>query len=37
MPAADDDTLLPFCLPNICKKKVTAAFDGGSISSDGHP
>jgi DDE family transposase len=35
MPATDDDTLLPFTLPNICKKKVTAAFDGGTISSDG--
>ena len=35
MPATDDDTLLPFSLPNICKKKVTAAFDGGRISSDG--
>jgi Transposase DDE domain group 1 len=35
MPAADDDTLLPFSLPNICKKKVTAAFDGGQVSSDG--
>jgi len=35
MPATDDDTLLPFPLPNICKKKVTAAFDGGTISSDG--
>jgi hypothetical protein len=35
MPAMDDDTLLPFSLPNICKKKVTAAFDGGQISSDG--
>jgi hypothetical protein len=35
MPAADGDTLLPFSLPNICKKKVTAAFDGGTISSDG--
>lgn len=35
MPAADDDTPLPFSLPNICKKKVTAAFDGGTISSDG--
>src|ERR1700675_1666912 len=35
MPPADDDTLLPFCLPNICKKKVAAAFDGGRISSDG--
>jgi len=35
MPAADDDTVLPFSLPNISKKKVTAAFDGGTISSDG--
>jgi len=35
MPAAADDTLLPFSPPNIRKKKVTAAFDGGAISSDG--
>jgi hypothetical protein len=35
MPATDDDTLLPFSLPNIRKKKVTAAFDGGQVSSDG--
>ena len=35
MPATDDDTLLPFLLPNICKKKVTGAFDGGQVSSDG--
>ena len=35
MPATGDDTLLPFSLPNLCKKKVTAAFDGGQISSDG--
>jgi hypothetical protein len=35
MPATDDDTLLPFSLPSVCKKKVTAAFDGGLISSDG--
>ena len=35
MPATDDDSLLPFLLPNICKKKVTAAFDGGQVSSDG--
>jgi Transposase DDE domain group 1 len=35
MPAAANDTLLPFSLPNICQKKVTAAFDGGTISSDG--
>ncbi len=35
MPANHDDTLLPFSLPSICQKKVTAAFDGGRISSDG--
>jgi hypothetical protein len=35
MPATDDDTLLPFSLPSIGQKKVTAAFDGGRISSDG--
>ena len=35
MPANDDDTLLPFSLPSIGKKKITAAFDGGLISSDG--
>jgi hypothetical protein len=35
MPTATDDTLLPFSLPSIYKKKVTAAFDGGQISSDG--
>lgn len=35
MPAVDDDTLLPFTLPNICREKVAAAFDGGTISSDG--
>ena len=35
MPADDDDTLLPFSLPSLGKKKVTAAFDGGTIGSDG--
>src|SRR5271157_2297403 len=35
MPTDDDDTLLPFSLPSIGKKKVTAAFDAGQISSDG--
>ena len=35
MPATGDDTLLPFSLPNIREKKITAAFDGGQVSSDG--
>ena len=35
MPATDDDTLLPFSLPPVCRKKVSAAFDGGTIGSDG--
>ena len=30
-----DDSLLPFHLPAVRRKKVTAAFDGGLISSDG--
>ena len=30
-----DDTLLPFAFPAVCAKKVTAAFDGGRITSDG--
>ncbi len=30
-----DHTLLPFDLPAVHRKKVTAAFDGGLISSDG--
>ena len=29
-----DDSLLPFDLPSIQRKKVSAAFDGGLISSD---
>ena len=28
-------TLLPFNLPAVARKKVTAAFDGGRLSSDG--
>jgi hypothetical protein len=35
MPADDDDSRLPFTLPTIRGKKVTAAFDGGTVSSDG--
>jgi hypothetical protein len=30
-----DDSLLPFSFPAIQRKKITAAFDGGRISSDG--
>jgi hypothetical protein len=35
MPIAAADPLLPLSLPSICQKKVTAAFDGGLISSNG--
>src|ERR1700726_2049168 len=35
MPTKDDATLLPLSLPSICQRKVTAAFDGGRINSDG--
>jgi hypothetical protein len=34
-PAMTDDTLLPFSFPAVAGKKITAAFDGGRISSDG--
>jgi len=30
-----DDNLLPFSLPAVRRKKITAAFDGGRLSSDG--
>ena len=30
-----DDSLLPFSLPSVARKRITAAFDGGRISSDG--
>jgi len=30
-----DDTVAPFLFPAISRKKVTAAFDGGRITSDG--
>ncbi len=30
-----DDSLLPFSLPSVHRKKITAAFDGGRLSSDG--
>ena len=31
----DDDSLLPFALPAVCRKKISVAFDGGRLSSDG--
>jgi len=31
----EDDRLLPFWLPAVQRKKVTAAFDGGRLTSDG--
>src|SRR3954454_8213319 len=30
-----NDNLLPFCFPAVDRKKITAAFDGGRLSSDG--
>ena len=30
-----EDTLLPFDFPAVQRKKVTAAFDGGRLTSDG--
>src|ERR1019366_9445575 len=31
----EKDTLLPFTFPAVARKKVSAAFDGGMLSSDG--
>ncbi len=31
----DENNLLPFSLPAVCRKKVTIGFDGGRLSSDG--
>ena len=30
-----DDTILPFSFPAVSRKKITAAFDGGRLTSDG--
>lgn len=30
-----DDTILPFSFPAVAHKKITAAFDGGRLTSDG--
>ncbi len=34
-PAMVEDILLPFSLPSVRRKKITAAFDGGRMTSDG--
>ena len=34
-PAMTHDSFLPLCFPAVHRKKVTAAFDGGRITSDG--
>ena len=34
-PAMTNDTILPFSFPAVHAKKVTAAFDGGRLTSDG--
>src|SRR6476660_6692800 len=34
-PAMTDDTILPFSFPAVQAKKVTAAFDGGRLTSNG--
>jgi hypothetical protein len=34
-PATIDDSQLSFSLPPVSRKKVTAVFDGGRLSSDG--
>src|SRR6476660_6193416 len=34
-PAMTDDTILPFSFPAVHAKKVTAAFDGGRLPSNG--
>jgi len=34
-PSCKEDTHLPFDLPAVCRKKVSVAFDGGLLSSDG--
>ena len=30
-----DNTILPFSFPAVARKKITAAFDGGRLTSDG--
>ena len=31
----NDNTILPFSFPAVARKKITAAFDGGRLTSDG--
>ena len=33
--AMTDDNLLPFSFPAVSRKQITAAFDGGRLTSDG--
>ena len=33
--AMNDNTILPFSFPAVARKKITAAFDGGRLTSDG--
>ena len=33
--AMTDDTSLPFSFPAVSRKKITASFDGGKLTSDG--
>src|SRR6266536_4316717 len=33
--AMTDDTILPFSFPAVSRKKITAAFDGGRLTSNG--
>lgn len=30
----NEDTLLPFDVPSVARKKVSVGFDGGQLSSD---
>jgi hypothetical protein len=34
-PVMSEDTLLPFDVPSVARKKVSVGFDGGMLSSDG--
>ena len=35
-PAMTNDRFLPFAFPAVASKKITAAFDGGRMTSDGR-